>query len=195
MPTDPNIPDSDQDTRQSSNIEDEIYLPQTTAKTATLFSPRLKLGIVFVLVAAGLVYFGVTAFTSATVRFNKVQDIVNAGPTAEDRMVGLIGKLVEDSYVRSADGVTAEFALVDEGGAEQVRVVYAGEIGQVFFNDHSEIILQGRMGTDQVFEAETLTVRCPSKYLTEQELAEIEAQDNGLPLPPPYQPDYFNDNI
>lgn len=177
-----------------SNIDDEILAPIASARTATLFNPRLKIGIVFVLIAAGLVYFAVTAFGSATVRFNKVADLTNTGPTAEDRTVGVIGKLVQDSYVRSADGVTAEFALVDEGGAEQMRVVYAGEIGQVFFNDHSEIILQGRMGTDEVFEAETLTVRCPSKYLTEQERAEIEAQDNGEPLPPPYQPDYFRNN-
>ncbi len=191
MPTDQNLPEND----PTENIEDDIFLPQGTAKAATLFSPRLKLGIVFVLVAAGLVYFGVTAFGSATVRFNKVEDLVTAAPTAEDRMVGVIGKLVQDSYVRSADGVTANFALVDEGGSTEMKVVYAGEIGQVFFNDHSEIILQGRVGTDQVFEAETLTVRCPSKYLTEQERAELDAQDNGEPLPPPYQPDYFRDNV
>lgn len=184
---------NNQNSNSGSNIEDEILFPQATAKAATLFSPRVKIGIVFVLVVAGLVYFGLTAFSSATVRFNKVEDIVKSGPTAEDRMVGVIGKLVQDSYVRSADGVTAEFALVDEGGSDQIKVVYAGEIGQVFFNEQSEIILQGRMGTE-VFEAETLTVRCPSKYLTEQERAEIEAQDAGLPLPPAYQPDYFRDN-
>ncbi len=190
MPEDQNKPS----TEPAKNIEDEIFDASPSARTATLFSPRIKIGIVFVLIAAGLVYFGVTAFDSATVRFNKVADIANAAPTPEDRMVGVIGKLVEDSYVRSADGVTANFALVDEGGSTQMDVVYAGEIGQVFFNDHSEIILQGRMGSDKVFEAETLTVRCPSKYLTEQERAEIEAQDAGLPLPPPYQPDYFRDN-
>lgn len=179
---------------QNNSVGDDLFVTEPTAKTATLFSPRVKLGIVFALVAAGLVYFGVTAFSSATVNFNTVADVANSGPTAEDRTVGVIGKLVQNSYVRSADGVTANFALVDEGGSTQMQVKYTGEIGQVFFNDHSEIILQGRMGEEQVFEAETLTVRCPSKYLTEQERAEIEAQDNGLPLPPPYQPDYFRDN-
>ncbi len=174
--------------------ESDLILSEPTAKSATLFSPRVKLGFVFVVVAAGLVYFALTAFDSATVNFNKVEEVAASGPTEEDRTVGVIGKLVQDSYVRSADGVTANFALVDEGGSTQMQVKYTGEIGQVFFNDHSEIILQGRMGSDQVFEADTLTVRCPSKYLTEQERAELEAQDAGLPLPPPYQPDYFRDN-
>ena len=182
---------SSEDNRQEPNVEDEILLQPIAARPATLFSPRVKLGIVFVMIAAGLVYFAFTAFSSATVNYSTVAGVTAAGPTPEDRLVGVIGKLVQDSYVRSADGVTANFSLVDEGGTSQMQVQYVGEIGQVFFNDHSEIILQGRMGTDQVFEAETLTVRCPSKYLTEQERAEIEAQDNGEPLPPPYQPDYF----
>lgn len=182
------------DQKPGPNIEDEILAPQPAARSATLFNPRMKLGIVFALVAAGLIYFGVTAFSSATVNFEKVADVAGSGPTTDDRTVGVIGKLVEDSYVRSADGVTANFALVDEGGSTEMRVTYAGEIGQVFFNDHSEIILQGRMGSDDVFEAETLTVRCPSKYLTEQERAELEAQDAREPLPPPYQPDYFRNN-
>ncbi len=184
MPTDSNDP--------KTQIEDEIFLPKTIAKPATLFSPRVKLGVVFSLIAAGLIYFAFTAFGSATVEFSKVADVATAGPTNEDRQVGVIGKLVQNSYVRSADGVTANFALVDEDGSTPMQVKYSGEIGQVFFNDHSEIILKGRLLPDQVFEADVLTVRCPSKYLTEQERAEIEAQDSGQPLPPPYQPDYFD---
>lgn len=172
--------------------EDSLQAPQSTARPATLFSPRVKLGMVFVMVTAGLVYFGFTAFNSATVNFNRVADVAAAGPTPEDRNIGVIGKLVEDSYVRSADGVTANFTLVDEGGSTQMQVRYTGEIGQVFFNDHSEIILKGRMGADHVFEADDLTVRCPSKYLTEEERAELEAQNGGEPLPD--TKDYFSNN-
>jgi cytochrome c-type biogenesis protein CcmE len=171
--------------------DQDIELSQPTARPATLFSPRIKLGVVFVLIASGLIYFAATAFGSATVEFNTVADIAVTGPSTGDRSVGVIGKLVHDSYVRSADGVTAKFALMDENGSIPMQVKYDGEIGQVFFNDHSEIILQGHMGDDRVFEAEKLTVRCPSKYQTEQERAEIEAQNNGQPLSPPYQPDYF----
>ena len=174
--------------------EEEFDVPATAARPATLFSPRVKIGVVFALVAVALAYFAFTAFDSATVEFATVNDVASAGPTPTDETVGVIGKLVENSYVRSPDGTSANFALVDEGGSTHMQVMYEGEIGQVFFNDHSEIILQGQMGTDQVFVAEHLTVRCPSKYLTEQERAEIEAQDNGGPLPPPYQPDYFADN-
>ena len=121
-----------------------------------------------------------------------VAQAVTESPTAADRQVGVSGKLVQNSYVRDADGLTARFSLKDEDGLDHLAVTYRGEIGQVFFNDHSEIILQGQKLADGSFNADSLTVRCPSKYLTEAEQAEIEAQNNGNPEAPPYQPDYFD---
>lgn len=165
----------------------------SVARQSTLFSPRIKIAVVALLVVAGLTYFAWSAFASATVNYSRVDEIASGGPTAEGTTVGIIGKLVENSYTRSADGVSANFRLIDEDdGIQEMQVRYKGEIGQVFFNDHSEIILQGRMGNDNVFEAETLTVRCPSKYLTEAEQAEIDAQNGEGGTGPSYQPDYFD---
>ncbi|MBT3996475.1 MAG: cytochrome c maturation protein CcmE [Chloroflexi bacterium] len=163
-----------------------------TARTSTLMGPRAKLGLAFVLVAAALAYFAFTAFEGATVDYLSVAEVNVVSPTEIDRQVGVTGKLVQDSYVRDADGLTAHFSIKDEDGIEQLDVVYKGEIGQVFFNDHSEIILQGQKLVDGSFNADNLTVRCPSKYLTESEQAEIDAQNNGDPLAPPYQTDYFD---
>ncbi len=160
----------------------------TTAHTSTLMGPRAKLGFAFVLVAAALAYFAFTAFEGATVDYLSVAQVVEQAPTSLDRQLGVTGKLVQDSYVRDADGLTARFSLKDEDGFEELHVTYAGEIGQVFFNDHSEIILQGQKLSDGSFNADNLTVRCPSKYLTEAEQAELD----GNPESPPYQPDYFD---
>jgi cytochrome c-type biogenesis protein CcmE len=167
-------------------------VPGSVAKSATLFGPRAKLAIAFVLVAGALIYFAVIAFQSATVNYKSVSDIASAGATPDGRTEGVKGKLVTDSYVRSADGITANFSIVDEGGSVTMPVTYAGEVGQVFFNEHSEIIVQGRVRAGGTFHADTLTVRCPSKYLTEQERAELAAQDGAQPAAPPYQPDYFS---
>ncbi len=164
----------------------------TPARTSTLMGPRAKLAFAFVLVASALAYFAFTAFQGATVDYLSVAQASVSSPTAVDRQVGVIGKLVQDSYVRDADGLTAHFSIKDEDGLEVLDITYTGEIGQVFFNDHSEIILQGQKLADGSFNADNLTVRCPSKYLTEAEQAEIEAQNNGDPSAPPYQPDYFD---
>ena len=173
---------------------DPISEPEvsSTARTSTLMSPRAKLGVACVLVAGALIYFAFTAFQGATVSYLSVAQALADSPTVIDRQVGVIGKLVQDSYVRDADGLTARFSIKDEDGTEELEITYKGEIGQVFFNDHSEIILQGQKLVDGSFTADNLTVRCPSKYLTEAEQAEIEAQNNGNPEVPPYQPDYFD---
>lgn len=179
--------------QQNDNQPQQAPLIDTvTARTSTLMGPRAKLGLAFVLVAAALAYFAFTAFEGATVDYLSVAEVAEVSPTEIDRQVGVTGKLVQDSYIRDTDGLTAHFSLKDEDGTEQLDVVYKGEIGQVFFNDHSEIILQGQKLVDGSFNADNLTVRCPSKYLTESEQAEIDAQNDGDPLAPPYQPNYFD---
>ena len=159
-----------------------------TAKSTVLLSGKAKIAAVAILFLVGVVYLAVTAFNEATVEYLSVDDAVKIQSGEGANSVGVLGKLVPGSYIKSPDGVTANFRLKDENGTVELPVEYAGEVGQVFFNDHSEIILNGTMGTDGVLQAELLTVRCPSKYLTEQEQMELDGQLE----PPPYQPDYFD---
>ena len=158
------------------------------AKSTVLMSGKARVAAVAVLFLVGVVYLAITAFNEATVEFLSVEDAVKVQTQDDGNAVGVVGKLVPDSYIKSPDGITANFRLKDEHGSIELPVVYAGEVGQVFFNDHSEIILNGKMGSDGVLQAEMLTVRCPSKYLTEQEQMELDGQLE----PPPYQPDYFD---
>ena len=158
------------------------------AKSTVLLSGKAKIVAVAGLFLIGVAYLAFTAFNEATVEYLSINQVVENGNYRDAQSVGVLGKLVPGSYIKSPDGVTANFRLKDEGGSIELPVVYSGEVGQVFFNDHSEIILNGTMGSDGVLEAQLLTVRCPSKYLTEQEQMELDGQLE----PPPYQPDYFS---
>ncbi len=162
--------------------------PVASAKSTVLMSGKAKIIAVAALFLIGVTYLAIVAFNEATVRFSSVDDVVSNEMLGEDQTIGVLGKLVPGSYIKSPDGVTANFRLKDENGSVELPVMYAGEVGQVFFNDHSEIILNGRLGSNGVLHADTLTVRCPSKYLTEQEQMELDDQLE----PPPYQPDYFD---
>ncbi len=160
----------------------------SSAKSTVLLSGKAKIAAVAGLFLIGVVYLAATAFSEATVEYLSINEVVENGAYGDAQSIGVLGKLVPGSYIKSPDGVTANFRLKDEGGSIELPVVYSGEVGQVFFNDHSEIILNGTMGSDGVLEAQLLTVRCPSKYLTEQEQMELD----GKLEPPPYQPDYFS---
>jgi len=189
MTNHPNNSRNNDNPKEFNNPENLLTSP---ARPTTLMGPRAKMTFAFALASIALAYFAFTAFQGATVNYLSVDQASFESPTASDRQVGVTGKLVKDSYVRDADGLTARFSIKDENGSEKLAVTYAGEIGQVFFNDHSEIIVQGRKLVDGSFNADNLTVRCPSKYLTEAEKAELDAQNNGDPSAPPYQPDYFD---
>ncbi len=160
----------------------------TVAKSTVLFGGKSKIAVVALLFLFGVAYLAWTAFNEATVEYMSVNEVVQYNSFSDAQSIGVLGKLVPGSYIKSPDGVTANFRLKDENGSLELPVVYAGEVGQVFFNDHSEIILNGTMGPDGVLEAHLLTVRCPSKYLTEQEQRELD----GNLEPPPYQLDYFD---
>ena len=46
--------------------------------------------------------------------------------------------------------------------------------------------MQGEKSQNGSFFAKTLTIRCPSKYITEAEKAEMDLEKNQMPKNPPY---------
>ena len=82
------------------------------------------------------------------------------------------GKLVEGSFHREGRSTLSRFELVDsdtEVAAEQLTASYVGVVPDLFFNPHSEIILEGTYGQGRVFEANTILVKCPSKFRSLQD--------------------------
>jgi cytochrome c-type biogenesis protein CcmE len=62
------------------------------------------------------------------------------------------------------------FSITDEVG-NSLPVAYTGTVGQLFFNDHSELILEGQYGENGVFDVKQLVIKCPSKYVEVQDVA------------------------
>jgi cytochrome c-type biogenesis protein CcmE len=138
------------------------------ARSSRLFSPRTRLAIAAFLFAGALAYFAFLAWRSATVYYLTVAELEQAGPTAEGRSVRVAGKLVDGSFTRAADGLNVSFSVTDEQG-NVLPVSYRGEVGQIFFNEHSQLILEGQYTNDRRFHTERLIVQCPSKYEALQE--------------------------
>lgn len=151
------------------------------ARATTLFTPRMRLAIAALLFTGALSYFAFLAFRSATVYYLTVGELEQQGPTAEGRLVRVAGKLVDGSFVRAPEGLDVSFQIRD-GEGNVLPIDYRGEVGQIFFNEHSEIILEGQYTSGRVFDAETLIVRCPSKY--------VSLQDEGQQAP--YQTETYN---
>lgn len=141
---------------------------QPPARSTRLFTPRTRLALAAFLFIGALSYFSFLAWRSATVYYLTVSELEQAGPTAEGRMVRVAGKLVDGSFVRAADGLNVTFSVSDDRG-NVLPVAYRGEVGQIFFNEHSQLILEGRYTHERFFDTETLIVQCPSKYVSLQD--------------------------
>ena len=137
-------------------------------------SRRFKIGFALTAIAVAVALPAVFLFDNS-VAFSSVADAAAAEPTKAGSMIGVQGRLVPGSYAQAPDGLSATFKLMDEGGGPHLQVLYGGEIGQLFFNEYSEIIVEGAKLPSGELSAQRLTVKCPSKYQSAEEALEAEA--------------------
>lgn len=133
----------------------------------SVIAHRGKLLIALVVLVGALGYFAFMAFEGATVYYYTVGEMNDLGQTPEGKMVRVSGKLIPDTFNRGEGSTLAEFSLTD--GTESLVANHVGVLPDLFFNDHSEIILEGAYGSNGVFQSENVIVKCPSKYIAQEE--------------------------
>jgi len=132
-----------------------------------LSSNRGKFIVGLLLIIAALTYFGFIAFKGATVYYLTVSELTNQNITGETNLIRVSGKLVENSYSRDRDSGIAYFDITD--GQNTISAKYKGSLPDLFFNEHSEVILEGKYNGTAGFNSSNIIVKCPSKYIAENE--------------------------
>ena len=137
-----------------------------------IFNNKTRLLLVGVVLALALGYLIYAAFPGNTLYYLTVDEFVADEQSKDGRSVRVVGKLVPDSFERvSLDGrptTQANFILTEND--QVMNATYIGTIPDLFFNPHSDVVLEGSYGADDMFHADTVIVKCPSKYqaLTEE---------------------------
>ena len=132
-------------------------------KKTTNIGTRIKILVAFVVLAGALGYFSFLAFKGATVYYYTVSEIMVEPATVEGKMVRVSGKLVPDSFSRAEDSTVAHFMLTD--GDSVMPAIHNGVLPDLFFNEHSDIILEGSHVPEHAFDSQNVIVKCPSKYV------------------------------
>lgn len=151
------------------NLEDPLLLTEeaiSQARATTFLSMRTKGAIALALAVGGLAWLIYFMFTGATIELKTVASVIEAQPVEQGGKVGMRGKLVPGSFIREPDGIAAQFLMKDEGGYTSIPVRYLGDFPSTIFNDHSEITVHGHKDEAGLFHAESMQVKCPSKYQT-----------------------------
>ena len=144
------------------NVEGNLD-SSTSGNQGLLTANRGKFLIAAIVLISSLTYFAFMAFQSATVYYYTVGEINREASTQEGRIVRVSGKLVPDSFHRSEGSTVAYFSLTD--GEYVMDAKHNGVLPDLFFNEHSEIILEGVHHTEKEFDSQNVIVKCPSKYV------------------------------
>ena len=99
--------------------------------TPQFVTSRFKIIIAFIAITIAVLYLIVASFSSATTSYMSVEDAISK-PEDNNSNLGVIGKLVPNTFRRSTDGLTAYFSIKDESSEKQMSVSYSGEIGEIF---------------------------------------------------------------
>ena len=146
--------------------EDVLTELESTIGSGSFFSGRGRLLIGGVILLAALIYLGSLAFQSATVYYFTVGELLDKETPVSGETVRINGDLLPDSFQREPSSILARFTLLDPDSGQQMNTVYEGVVPDLFFNPHSQIVAEGQYGSDGVFYAEQLIVKCPSKYVS-----------------------------
>ncbi len=126
----------------------------------------LRFFILGTVLALALSYMVYAAFPGNALYFLTVSEFMGGEEYQDGRTLRVSGQLVEGSFQRQESSTLSHFQIIDkEGGSgERLAAAYVGVVPDLFFNPHSEIILQGKYGSDEMFQADIILVKCPSKY-------------------------------
>ena len=142
-------------------------------------SNRTRFIVVAAVVVLGLAFMIWAAFGENTRYFLTVSEFNSKTDVHDGQMVRVSGKLVEGTFLREEKSTTSNFQLTDKegtgAGAALLSAQYVGVLPDLFFNPHSEIILEGSYTSDGVFHADEILVKCPSKY------QDLDEQQYGQP--------------
>lgn len=112
-----------------------------------------------VLVVAAIIYLVITAARGSTEYYMTVGELHAQGPSP--RQVRVSGNVLKDSIAWSPRDLRLEFRVTDDSGI--LSVVHHGARPDMF-RDGTQVVLEGRYGNSGVFEADSMLLKCPSKY-------------------------------
>lgn len=126
--------------------------------------PRSKFIIGGLLVIGTAGYLAASAIRDTGVYYLTPQELstkTKADPTFYNTGVKVGARVVTGSIVRDPGGREVSFRMTD--GAQTYPVVYRG-ITPDTFTDGVDVVVEGRLGTDNTFRATTLLAKCASRY-------------------------------
>lgn len=123
-------------------------------------NPKLLVAGVVILIAVGfLIFQGMRSTTMAY--FVTVGELEQSSTSVDGQVVRVGGDVQPGSIVKGNVGDPIQFRVTD--GVHTMPVSYGGSIPDIFA-DNTQVVIEGTYHSNGMFQAETLTTKCPSKF-------------------------------
>lgn len=123
---------------------------------------KFLIGGIIVVLAIGYLAYG--GFMSSATYYYTVGELNGLGSSIYGDSVRVSGKVAPGSIEQERAGLTMRFTIVE--GEESLPVVYQGVVPDAF-KVNNDVVVDGRLSSSGVFQADSILVKCPSKYVPE----------------------------
>ncbi len=125
---------------------------------------KFLIGGIIVILSIG--YLGYTSFMSAATYYYEVGELLEQGSSIYDETVRVNGQVAPGTVEQEAQGRILRFTIIDIEGEESLPVIYQGVVPDTF-KVGNEVVVEGQLNSDGIFQAHTLMPKCPSRYVPE----------------------------
>jgi cytochrome c-type biogenesis protein CcmE len=150
-------------------LADDELIPSHIAQQRGGLNPKFMIaGSLLIVVIIGLIIYGSMTASSYYLTVSEIQEQAQG---EDARVVGqrirVNGAVVENSEDWNAQEITLRFSIEDENGATLPIVFYGPRPDN--FQRAASAIVEGELLADGSFQADTLLLKCPSRYEEEPE--------------------------
>ena len=121
----------------------------------------VKVLVGVIVIGGGIGYFMWQAMQSSWSYYYSVDDFATHKSIAQSHSLRIAGRVKNGSIEHDLKKMNLNFIL--SGSDNSVPISYKGVVPDNFAEDR-EVVVQGRLDTDGVFQADKLMTRCESKY-------------------------------
>jgi cytochrome c-type biogenesis protein CcmE len=158
----------------TQEVPPSTLIPAELAERPKRVNTRFLAGGVLLLAFVAFLGFQMVRATSTTgAYYMTVSELNGRQPSIYGERVRVSGQVVEGSEDWDAQNITLRFSIADENG-DQLPIVFFGPRPDNFQRAASAIV-EGELLSDGTFQADTLLLKCPSRYEEEPEEVYAEA--------------------
>ena len=124
---------------------------------------RFLVGGIIVFLAIG--YLSYMGFQGSATYYYTVSELTEQGSSIYGENVRVNGQVAPGSVEQEAAGRILRFTI-SEGG-QSLPVAYQGVVPDAF-KVGNDVVVEGHLDSEDIFQANTILVKCPSKYVPEE---------------------------